>query len=415
MKLFFITLVFSTVAVLSACSQATPIIPNTGSIGKVIRQADQVEKGQSTDSLQLVEDTQDLLVNDILRVSRGGEGLLDFGDKMRLRLFNDTQAGLNALSAPGTPLGVKMFLERGGFTGQLTEPGGQAVFETPGGAKVTILGTRFFVVLDSGQQLTSVGNFDGRVQVEFSGTTITLQAGYFVDLPSGQQPGEQVRIPITFEEFEQWSRDGNSPLQAVARLRATATPSPTVTPEEPTSTPTPSITPTPTQTFTPTPTPPIEVILRETTCRLRPSPSSRSLFIFEAGQQVYLEGRSNDGDWLLVRPISPISSFSTCWVREVNVGSGQRREELPIRPDSAAEESTTPATDVTPTHTGTLTITPTPTGTRFATFTNTPTPTRTRARPQQTDAPEPKPAETEAPKPGPVTTEPPPEPPPPYP
>jgi hypothetical protein len=117
-----------------------------------------------------------------------------------------------------------LFLERGGFTGRLDEAGGQAVFETPGGANITVLGTQFFVVYNSLQQMSTIGNYDGQVQLDTAAGIVPLQSGHYVDWPSGQMPGQQVPIPITIGQFEQWARQAQSPYAAVERMRLASQP-----------------------------------------------------------------------------------------------------------------------------------------------------------------------------------------------
>ncbi len=215
--------------------------------GIVIRKATVVEHGPDIDSLEELLDEIPFYEGDALRVTQGGEALMDFGDRLWLRLFNDTE--LNVVSAKaeqGTSWDVQAFLEAGGVTGELTEAGGQVVIEVPGGPRITILGTTFFVVYDPATGVTTVGNFHGHVEVTDGGRSITLSPGYYVTLPSGSP----LPLAIGLTAFEARARVQQSPVIAASLLAstasstnvATATRRPTTAPSiPPTKTPTPGI------------------------------------------------------------------------------------------------------------------------------------------------------------------------------
>lgn len=196
-----------------------------GLLGSVRREADTVEHGAAADALQPVTDEVTLLPGDVLRVTEGGEGLLTFPDGMLLRLFNDTRLNIVAVeSDPGSPIDVRMFLEDGGFTGGLTAEGGRAVFETPGGAAITVLGTDFFVVYDPTNQQTAAGNFGGHVEVAGAGQSVTLADGEFVEVPDSGPPGPPLPLTIDRAGFERTARAEASPraaLQAASRWQIT--------------------------------------------------------------------------------------------------------------------------------------------------------------------------------------------------
>lgn len=211
------------------------------SIGELIRELDVVEHGPSPNQLIPVTNNITLISGDSLRITEGGEGVLDFGGILKLRLFNDTH--LNQIvseSAPGSPWISRLVLERGGFTGLLIAEGSSAVFETPGGAQITVLGTTFFVVYDPGDGTTTVGNFEGIVQVVSGGQSELLSPGHFFVIPAGEPPGPELPIPISVEEFNAAARELRSPIIAVDLLIATPTATPT-----PTATQTPDILPPP--------------------------------------------------------------------------------------------------------------------------------------------------------------------------
>lgn len=201
----------------------TPNIPIA--VGSVQRETDTVERGSDENSLEPVTDNVSLFAGDALRLTNGGEGLLDFGSGLLLRLFNDTQANLvKAETAAGVPLDVEMYLTEGGFTGQLTAAGGRATFNTPGGATITVLGTDFLVAYDAISGLTLVGNFHGTVEVSGGGTTIALASSSLVTVPFGGPPDPPVALTLALADFEQLARDRLSPvLAAYAALPAVVT------------------------------------------------------------------------------------------------------------------------------------------------------------------------------------------------
>ncbi|HLF27401.1 MAG TPA: choice-of-anchor D domain-containing protein [Anaerolineae bacterium] len=203
----------------SSCSQPTHT-PHP--LGSVTRVTDAVEHGNECSALERLFDKVALLYEGAcLRVREGGEGLLDFGDSLRLRLFSDTQLGVvRAESAPDVPLDVRMFIEEGGFTSQLTERGGRAVFMTPGNAEITVLGTDFLVVYDPDRQLTTVGSFDGAVEVAGAGVRIALVVGHYVHVPAGQPPGPQWPLTLSRAEFEARARQLQSAVAAARELRS---------------------------------------------------------------------------------------------------------------------------------------------------------------------------------------------------
>lgn len=185
--------------------------PSTTALGRVRRELDVVEHGPGSGTLQQLTGSADLLAGDRLRVRGGGECLLDFGDMMQLRLFNDSALGVvSAESTEDVPLEVALYLEEGGFTGELTAEGGQAVFETPGGATITVLGTEFFLVYDPSRAMTVAGSFSGTVAVEGAGFTLNVAEGQYTEVPSGGSPGPPLPIPLSRQEFERRTRGSQS-------------------------------------------------------------------------------------------------------------------------------------------------------------------------------------------------------------
>jgi len=190
-------------------------VPTRGPIGTLKLEENRVEHGSDANTLKQVLADISFFANDFVRVSDGGEALLDCGDKMRMRLFNDTEMEMvYAKTAPNVPWDVRFYLYRGGFTGKLTKEGGKAAYETPGGAEITVLGTDFFVIYDPVGGVTIAGNFSGSVQVVSGGDTVMVPDGFYVTMPDNQPPNPPQPLPLSQTEFEQEARDVQSPIQA---------------------------------------------------------------------------------------------------------------------------------------------------------------------------------------------------------
>lgn len=196
-------------------STASPTLDTR--VGRVSRELDVVQRGKDPGSLQQVTGSSDLFAGDVLSILEGGEGLLDFGSGLRLRLFNNTQLGILAASAPGTPLDVRLFLEDGGFTGQVTEPGGQVTFNTPNNAQITVLGTIFLVAYNSQTGITTVANFEGQVEVSSLAGQMVLPGAHFTlvhpDPDRLPDPPRPFSVEVGF--YEQLARRLGSPLLAL--------------------------------------------------------------------------------------------------------------------------------------------------------------------------------------------------------
>lgn len=208
---------------LAGCCFLWPDGPST--IGNIQRQTDTVEHGSDESSLTAVQDSAELYTGDAVRVRNGGEGLLNLGSGLLLRLFNDTQAQVvRAEVAEGVPFEVEMYLTEGGFTGNLTASGGQALFKTPGGATIAVYGTEFFITYNPADGLTTVGNFQGSIEVTAGGVTVALPTASVIQIPSGQPPNPTLGLPVGLADFEQIARERASPLQAVDIILDGATP-----------------------------------------------------------------------------------------------------------------------------------------------------------------------------------------------
>jgi hypothetical protein len=186
-------------------------------IGSVTREQDVVEKGALEAMLEVLIGTHPLFNGESLKVSNGGEGLLDFGNNVELRLFNDSVLGQIRLeSAPGTPLDIRMFLESGGFTGVVTETGGKVVVETPNGAEIVVSGTEFFVIHDHERSLTVAGNFSGEIEMVAAGALREIPESSFRWVGADLRISPALPFPLSKESYEIISREARSPLTAFA-------------------------------------------------------------------------------------------------------------------------------------------------------------------------------------------------------
>jgi hypothetical protein len=187
----------------------TPTTPGgtgqTGSDGTLSHVRDDIEYGSGSGSLQSLSagDRVTFGSGDRVHVFNGGEGRLDFGSDMVLRLFNDTNLNVvRILADAGSPREVQMRLEDGGFTGTYSASGGSMTVDTPGGTAVLVRGTEFFVVYAPGSQVTLAGNFGGTVELDWGSGPTPLSSGYFREILPGGPTGPEQPIPLTRAEFE---------------------------------------------------------------------------------------------------------------------------------------------------------------------------------------------------------------------
>ncbi len=223
------TLVFIA-ALVSQCETPTPQpiqprpsdTPDT-SIGTIQHVSDFVEWNESQ-----VVDTAPLHNNDRLRLYQQGEGLLDIRGKARFRVFNTTQlGGITAEAAPGTPWLIRMWLEVGGGTGEFAEPGGSWEIATPSGAKITIFGTRFFVIYDPNQQVMIAGNYDGSMEMDAGGSLVPILPDSYAWSTANSQPVVTSPIPLSIGNFERQART-NGTVVGVIRARVGIIPAATL-------------------------------------------------------------------------------------------------------------------------------------------------------------------------------------------
>jgi hypothetical protein len=189
--------------------------PVDDSIGTITRQDDVVEHND-----EQVAAIDDLFQNDSLHIFNGGEGLLNFGSGLLIRMFNDTvTGGIRTENDPDSPLDVRMFLESGGFTGQLIEENSTATFETPNGAEIVVHGTDFLIVYDEETGVTTAGNWDGEMEMSAPGSRArVISPGNIRIMGWGEQPGPEIPLEFSRREFERRSRDLESPILAIKDL-----------------------------------------------------------------------------------------------------------------------------------------------------------------------------------------------------
>lgn len=211
-KSLFAVVTLLALAGLACLSNGGGTQPPGASIGKVSLVDDQVEHNNNP-----LSGIEDLKGNDSIKVFDAGEGMLDFGSDLILRMFNTTSlGGITVASDPGSPLDVRMTLESGGFTGDKVKPGGQAVFTTPNGAKITVYGTSFFVVYDPESGVTTAGNFNGRMEIEAGGSgPVPIPENHSRRVEPGGQPGPETRLPFDRGVFERRARELASPVDAL--------------------------------------------------------------------------------------------------------------------------------------------------------------------------------------------------------
>lgn len=198
--------------VVYGCGRRPTSTPPNPSIGTITNISDVVEKNKNR-----ISGSNKLFQNDSIGLVNGGEGLLDFGSALILRIFNDTSVGgIKAGTDPNSSLLVRLRLSFGGFTGELNEPGKQAVFDTPNGAKITVYGTDFFLVYDPDQDLVSAGNFDGDMEIQAGGSSpVTIPPGFLRQAQGINQPSPEVPIPFGRTDFEDMARRFQSPVAVV--------------------------------------------------------------------------------------------------------------------------------------------------------------------------------------------------------
>ena len=367
---FFVPLILITFFI-SACVPQTPLTEQPSGplspelIGKISRVSDTVQQNRNE-----ISGTNDLFQNDSLRMFNGGEGLLDFGSDLRLRMFNDTElGGIRTSNAPDNPLVGKLTLYAGGFSGQLFREGSNFEFATPNGAKIYVYGTTFIVAYDPVERETKVVNFEGDVRVEAAGSDpIAVSPGDIYSVQFDREPVHIGQVPWTPGRYEDLARNSQSALipfegilpitgededEPVTQLPPSETATIEITQMVDTPTPVPTKTSTPIPpTFTPTPTktevlcPPTMTVIKNAWCREGPSQAYREIDSFVVGEWLDVQGRNNDESWWWVRK----HTRGNCWISNLAVDKVG---------DSSCLEYVKPPPTYTPTPT--ITVTPSPT------------------------------------------------------
>jgi hypothetical protein len=377
MTVKFLTLLLSILVV----SCARPVVPDTGPSVDVEEQANPaigtielVNKSIRRNEVE-IEQFDQLFNNDSLLIRGGGEGILEMANQLRLRLFNTTRlGGITIDDLPDTPLFISIFLERGGFTGQFDNlEEGVLNFEMPGGARIQITGTTFFIVYDDVNGITTAGNFEGTMTIDSGGSgPLEIPAGSMRQAQDGAPPEPAIPIPFIQDEFEQRSRQLASPVEALnfeenvptpeLVLLQTPSPEPTVTftptQDEMEASSLQTTSPVQVRTTLPTSEPPTAVVNQNSFCRAGPSRVFEAEASFVTGTLLDLDGRLADGTWWRVKIPN---SRASCWI---SANLLELRGDLDLVPILASPP--TPTLTLTPTPS--LTVTPTPT------LTETPTP-----------------------------------------
>ena len=201
---------------ITADSPDLTVTSTDASVGTINLVNSQVQTGPP-ENLQFLEGQQDFHNGDSVRVTEGGKGKLTLNDGSFLTLFNETEvSGVNIVTSPPE---TDLFLQNQGFLGHVP-PGSTTTVDMPNGAKITILGTYFFVVFNRETQVATAGNFDGSVRyTPPGGTEQDLPRGTMVNIPP-EGGGEPDLIPFLFtpEQFESVIDQSGTPTAGLGRL-----------------------------------------------------------------------------------------------------------------------------------------------------------------------------------------------------
>lgn len=196
-----------------------------------------VEHGSQSGELEPVVGFSELHDGDKIRVQHNGIALLSFADFWRIRVWSNSALSEIVMDwAPGTSYEARAFLEEGGFTGEAN--GSQLNYTTPNNARITILGTQFFVAYDPVTAVTTAGNFGGTVLAEGLGSAGLVPAGMYVAIRQGAPPDPPLPLPPRLDTLEEFERraDERGLILAVVDELAPLPPPPPLPP--PTSAPT---------------------------------------------------------------------------------------------------------------------------------------------------------------------------------
>lgn len=338
------------VLVFSGCApqqvEVTTPTADASLIGTISRVTDNVARGQNPSNLIPVTASDALKMGDILEISKGGEGLLDFGNFLQLRVFNDTKLqSIRLERAENIPLVARIQLESGGFTGTLQKHDGKALFEAPNGTTITILGTQFWVIYRPADKVIGVGNFGGTINVSAQNVTRPVTTGHYMIVRDGQPPEPERVMTMDRSALENMIRQQGSPLDVLqTAFEVTATPAATSVPSS-TVTPTTSVTPTLTITPSPTPAcPPVLKVIRTALCRVSPGTTKEIMNVFQVDTTMVPSRRTVDSVWYNVP--EPASGLS-CWISDANLEVIGNASCLPVFYVATGKSATVTPTPVT--------------------------------------------------------------------
>ena len=235
-------------------AEPTPVpLPPEPVIGKITMVLSSVETGPTNMLLSLVDGSRDFFNNDIVHVFNGGKATIDLGSGLAFSLFNDTIETTKVEASAQ----VGIYLIQGGLRGTNPE-GSRTDVYLPNDAKVTILGTTYFIVYDPMKGMARVYNFDGTVQYSIADGAIQyLPPRSLVEFTNTQIINYYADLQFSVDDFDRFATDLKSPVQGLDELLKVSAPTvpaytsaPPIQPDSATFTPTVPSAPT----WTPTPT-----------------------------------------------------------------------------------------------------------------------------------------------------------------
>jgi len=126
---------------------------------------------------------------------------------------------VRAESAQGAALLVRLRLEFGGFTGQLTQPGGQVVFETPTTPRSTWpeLISSWCTMLPAGSPIAAIGM--ARCGLRPRQRRVPLSTGWIYRVQPGGQPAQWWRCRGAWSSSLSWRASQAAPDADRSRRR----------------------------------------------------------------------------------------------------------------------------------------------------------------------------------------------------
>ena len=187
-------------------------------IGYVTNLNDYVGHALSGEDIHPVNETEELLGDDIIRVKDGGEAQLTFGNIKIIAMSETEVDSLHTEGDPQTPALAHVLLRFGGLICNNEARKSELILTTPvDRKKVTVMGTWMFMVYDPITELTTVGNFDGTVHVDAGGEQTFIEPGKYVVIPAGQPPSDQFEIPFTLDQYQDFGDSGESAIDILLK------------------------------------------------------------------------------------------------------------------------------------------------------------------------------------------------------